>query len=427
MSAFGDSAPPSRTAAPSSGITWVVKTTTYSAVTGDHILADTSSAGFTITLPGSPAAGDNVSFGDYSGTWDTANLTIARNGNNIESAAANLTCDVEWAIFDLVYFDATVGWKVVLTEGMPGPKGPGSISLSGQSTGTSTVYGSSGVVLSGQNVTLAGNQNTLSFNGPQISFLELFPAGAGATGTMLFGADTMLVLPFDVPQELVFSRLNLFASMSVAGSSFAASAAGSQTTSFSGSQALKVVIWSQGTGASSSALFSMSSTQWTISAQQSISESSDSFTASNTLAFATAITAAGAYGTLTTSWTATTNATAGQTNLFTSLSDSFSGWRQIYFPMPNTLSAGHYWLGAQRGTAGTSGLGIQFSNMFLSMSSQLSWGYPGADTNSSIGPMGFAAGQSSLTFSTAIPASMALSDVTFIASAPYGNFMNFAL
>jgi hypothetical protein len=45
---------------------------------------DTTSAGFTVTLPATPSAGDIVGLVDYAGTFDTNNLTIDPNGEDIE-------------------------------------------------------------------------------------------------------------------------------------------------------------------------------------------------------------------------------------------------------------------------------------------------------------------------------------------------------
>jgi hypothetical protein len=90
-----------------------VKTTTYTAVNGDRIAANTTGGAFTITLPATPANGDTIYFLDYAGTFDTNNLTIARNGSNIESLAENMVCEVEDAAFLLVFVGSTIGWKVV--------------------------------------------------------------------------------------------------------------------------------------------------------------------------------------------------------------------------------------------------------------------------------------------------------------------------
>ena len=47
-------------------------------------------------------------------TSDTYNLSVLRNGHNIQGVAGNLTVSVERAAFSLVYVDATQGW--LLTE-----------------------------------------------------------------------------------------------------------------------------------------------------------------------------------------------------------------------------------------------------------------------------------------------------------------------
>jgi hypothetical protein len=61
-------------------------------------------------LPASPSLGDFASFIDYAGTFDTNNLTIARNGKNIQGTAADLTVATERAGFTLIFVDDTQGW-----------------------------------------------------------------------------------------------------------------------------------------------------------------------------------------------------------------------------------------------------------------------------------------------------------------------------
>ena len=78
---------------------------------GAQILADTSGGALTITLPASPALGDEVSFVDSDYTFDTNALTVGRNGSNIAGSAADLVVNTEGAGFTLVYSgDATTGW-----------------------------------------------------------------------------------------------------------------------------------------------------------------------------------------------------------------------------------------------------------------------------------------------------------------------------
>ena len=95
----------------SGGTDWqAVKTTTYTAVAGEGVFADTSGGAWTLTLPASPTIGDEVSFVDYAGTFDTNALTIGRNSENIQGAAADLTVSIERAANTLVYTDGTQGW-----------------------------------------------------------------------------------------------------------------------------------------------------------------------------------------------------------------------------------------------------------------------------------------------------------------------------
>ena len=86
------------------------KTASFTAVSGNGYFVNTTSAAFTITLPTSAAIGDFISFIDYAGTFDTNNLTIGRNGHNIQGDASDLTVATERAGFTLVYVDATQGW-----------------------------------------------------------------------------------------------------------------------------------------------------------------------------------------------------------------------------------------------------------------------------------------------------------------------------
>ena len=86
----------------------------YTAVNGDQLLIDTSGGGIgtpiTVTLPASPAVGNEVHFIDSGNAFGSNNLTIARNGQPILGTAANLTVSTNGAAFTLVYVNATRGW-----------------------------------------------------------------------------------------------------------------------------------------------------------------------------------------------------------------------------------------------------------------------------------------------------------------------------
>ena len=84
--------------------------TPYTAVSGDQILANTSSNPITILLPASPAVGDEVSIIDTRGTWGSNNCIINRNGKPINSGTSNLTLAINGQSITLLYIDATRGW-----------------------------------------------------------------------------------------------------------------------------------------------------------------------------------------------------------------------------------------------------------------------------------------------------------------------------
>jgi len=90
---------------------WRAASTTVTVQAGAQILANTSTAAWTLTLPASPVAGDEVSIVDSTYKFNTNNLTIAGNGSNIANTTANLVVSTQGAGFTLVYSgNATVGW-----------------------------------------------------------------------------------------------------------------------------------------------------------------------------------------------------------------------------------------------------------------------------------------------------------------------------
>jgi len=96
----------------SGGASWqaVITADPANAVAGNGYFCNTTGGAFTVTLPTVATIGDFISFIDYAGTFDTENLTIARNGHNIQGTAADLIVATERAGFTLVYVDSTQGW-----------------------------------------------------------------------------------------------------------------------------------------------------------------------------------------------------------------------------------------------------------------------------------------------------------------------------
>lgn len=137
-------------------LTWSVKTSNYTAVNGDAIVANTSGGSFNITLPATPVSGTMIAIADGN-NWSTNNLTVLRNGSTIEGVADNLILDVRDVRIDLVYNGTT--WQVYANIGPPGAQG---------TTGAGT-QGAQGIqgLLGLQGLTGAGTQGSQGIQGRQ--------------------------------------------------------------------------------------------------------------------------------------------------------------------------------------------------------------------------------------------------------------------
>jgi hypothetical protein len=119
------------------GITYTtVKTSNYTAATNDGVQTDTSGGAFTVTLPATPAVGDQVIVTDSGGSWATNNLTVGRNGSTIDGLAEDLTCNISSVSVQFVYSGTT--WDVFAQVG---GAGAGVVSVAGGGTGVSTLTG----------------------------------------------------------------------------------------------------------------------------------------------------------------------------------------------------------------------------------------------------------------------------------------------
>ena len=114
----GNSADPEWASA--QGITWDYRNSSFTAVSGGAYICNTGENGaFTITLPANPNDNDYVLIADGYGAFKSANLTIARNGQNIAGEAADLIADSNYATLRLTYKttpDVTssyIGWVLV--------------------------------------------------------------------------------------------------------------------------------------------------------------------------------------------------------------------------------------------------------------------------------------------------------------------------
>jgi len=97
------------------GIEFTRKITTYTAVAGEGIIADTDGGAWTLTLPQNPETGDNVVIRD-GGDWSANNLTVVRNGSTIEGDDENMLLNIGGASVDLVYDGVT--WQIYVQVGV---------------------------------------------------------------------------------------------------------------------------------------------------------------------------------------------------------------------------------------------------------------------------------------------------------------------
>jgi hypothetical protein len=92
-----------------------IKTTGFTAVSGQGFFCDTNGGGFTCTLP-SGVAGAIVSLQDYRNTFDTGALSVnPQSGEKINggAAGAGVSLTTEGEGITLVYIDSTVGWRSI--------------------------------------------------------------------------------------------------------------------------------------------------------------------------------------------------------------------------------------------------------------------------------------------------------------------------
>jgi hypothetical protein len=123
------------------------KTAGFTAVSGNGYFVNTTSGAITVTLPASPSAGDIVSIADYTNTFQTNAVTVARNGSPIGGISADAALSTEGQSVTFIYVDGTEGWKNVQDS-------------------TSNVIGNPFIVATGGTITTCGNCKIHTFTGP---------------------------------------------------------------------------------------------------------------------------------------------------------------------------------------------------------------------------------------------------------------------
>ena len=124
-----------------------IKTSGFTAASGEGYFCDTNSGGFNVNLPAG-SAGDIVAFKDYRNTFDTAALTVTPNGTDkIGGVNANVTFNTESQSVTLIFTDSTRGWLDVHDS-------------------TTSATGNAFIIASGGTESTSGNCKIHTFTGP---------------------------------------------------------------------------------------------------------------------------------------------------------------------------------------------------------------------------------------------------------------------
>jgi len=124
------------------------KTTGFTAVAGNGYFVNTTSGAITVTLPATPTAGDLVAVKDYALTAQTNNITLGRNGSNIQGVANDFVINTQGRSVTLIYVDGTQGWM-----------------LTGASQ-ASDIVSPQFIIATGGTITTCGDYKIHTFTGP---------------------------------------------------------------------------------------------------------------------------------------------------------------------------------------------------------------------------------------------------------------------
>jgi len=103
----------------SGGLNWqAIQTSNFTAAAGRAYPINTTGGAVTVTLPTSPILGDTVGLLDAFQKYRTNNVTLARAGNLIMSAAQDMVLQSQGLYLELTWIDTFRGWVITATGGV---------------------------------------------------------------------------------------------------------------------------------------------------------------------------------------------------------------------------------------------------------------------------------------------------------------------
>jgi hypothetical protein len=173
----GSGAAVAKVASAAGGVSYVTKTANYTTKNLEGVLANTTGGAFTVTLPASPSAGDQVVIADSGNVFGTNNCIAGRNGSTIEGTAADLNLDINGVSVQFVYSGST--WEVY---SQVGGNGGNAVTLTGTQTLTNKTIAFASNTLTG----VAGTTATQTLTNKTLTapVLTAPVLGTPASGTL---------------------------------------------------------------------------------------------------------------------------------------------------------------------------------------------------------------------------------------------------
>ena len=174
-------------AAAAGGIDWctTAKTAAFCAASGSGYLVNTTSTAFTATLPCAPTEGDQISFVDFAGTFDSNALTLGRGGLKIKGSCACATVVTDRGAVTIIYTGTTQGWITTSQANDGTMKQPSYVTATGGSPCTGAICGD----YKSHTFTSTGNlcvsQVGCACGSTTVDYLVLAGGGGGGKGCTL--------------------------------------------------------------------------------------------------------------------------------------------------------------------------------------------------------------------------------------------------